>query len=103
VRTSPRDHGTIVFGIKFADAASGNGVTSNGIFYTWVRNSTGVYGFNFDSRIHPTSIAVAANSAGGHSMSAAIDTGYIQIVSLLNNAVNNFGGSFTVTAIDKRT
>jgi len=104
MRTTQRDQdGLTTFSASVADAASGSGLATGGIPYTFTRTGTGTYLFNFDARLIAT---VGVASTAGTSFIAmvnAVGAGALTITTWSGAGTNaNAPFRFTVTAIDKR-
>lgn len=85
-------------------AASGVGIASGGIPFTWTRNATGSYTVRFDQRL--TTVAYTMNVSGGF-YSAAVGGNFAGQMTVavtdFNGVVQNGVIHFQCTARDQRT
>ena len=106
MRTIPRDQtGLATFGAYIVDAASGGGMASGGLPYTFTRTSTGVYVFHFDFRLTPLHVtAVCYPSGGPLAMPYTFGPGSFTVVGYSNFSATAANANFfwTCTALDKR-
>ena len=107
MRSTDRDKtGTVTFGDRIVDGASGAGVSQPGnIPYSWSRVATGQYNVRFDVRLTP--VVVMASGADNQGAIGAPTTGVpglfnIYLLSTAGVGVNA-NSRWTCTALDKRT
>jgi hypothetical protein len=88
------------------DAATGNGMWSDGTPWHMVRTNTGQYTLYFDSRIFVISGSVGAAEAGRHFYKVEVAIAgrvQIQVLDSAGVAENSANFDITITVLDTRT
>jgi hypothetical protein len=88
------------------DAATGNGVWSDGTPWHMVRTNTGEYTMYFDSRIFVLSGSIGPNASGRfYYKFEVVSAGQVrvQVLDSTGSAVNSANFDVTITILDTRT